>query len=76
MSIFNDPVIEPSPWPMSVTVSAEPEVIVSVTGISGNSYVLTYNGAAIGLVSPTTANADNVVAELPALFAEFKLANP
>ena len=76
MSIFNDPVIELSPWPMSVTVSAEPEAIVSVTGISGNSYVLTYNGAAIGLVSPTTANEANVDAELPALWAAFKSANP
>ena len=61
---------------MSVTVSAEPEVIVSVTGISGNSYVLTHNGAAIGLVSPTEANEANVEAELPALYAAFKLANP
>ena len=76
MSIFNDPVIELSPWPMSVTVSAEPEVIVSVTGISGNSYVVSYEGVAIGLVSPTEANELNVEAELPALYAAFKLANP
>ena len=76
MSIFNDPEIELSPWPMSVTVSAEPEVIVSVTGISGNSYVVSYEGVAIGLVSPTTANDANVEAELPALYAAFKEANP
>ena len=67
--------IELSPWPMSVTVSAEPEVIVSVTGISGNSYVVSYDGAAIGLESPTTASELNAEAELPALFASFKEAN-
>ena len=51
---------------MSVTVSAEPLVIVTVSGISGNSYVV--NGY-IGLESPTTANEANVEAELPALWA-------
>ena len=61
---------------MLVTVSATPEIIVSVTGISGNSYVLSYEGAAIGLVSPTVANEDNAEAELPALFATFKTVNP
>ena len=69
------PEIELSPWPMSVTVSAEPEVIVSVTGISGNSYVVSYEGVAIGLVSTTEANEANAEAELPALFATFKEAN-
>lgn len=75
MNLLTDP-IELSPWPMSVTVSTEPEVIVSVTGISGNSYVLNYDGAGIGLVSPTEANEANAEAELPALWATFKLANP
>ena len=75
MNLLTDP-IELSPWPMSVTVSTTPEVIVSVSGISGNSYVLSYDGAAIGLESPTTANETNVEAELPALWASFKLANP
>jgi len=75
MSLLTDP-IELSPWPMSVTVSTAPEVIVSVSGISGNSYVTTYDGAAIGLESPTEANEANVEAELPALFAAFKLSNP
>jgi len=65
-----------SPWPMSVTVSTEPEAIVSVTGISGNSYVFNYDGAGIGLVSPTVANEDNAEAELPALFTAFKASNP
>lgn len=51
---------------MSVTVSADPLVIVAVSGISGNSYVI---DGGIGLVSPTTANADNVEAELPILWA-------
>ena len=68
MSLLTDP-IELSPWPMSVTVSTSPEVIVSVTGISGNSYVVNHDGAAIGLESPTTANEANVEAELPALWA-------
>jgi hypothetical protein len=54
---------------MSVTVSTTPEVIVSVAGISGNSYVVNHDGAAIGFVSPTTANEDNVEAELPILWA-------
>jgi hypothetical protein len=54
---------------MSVTVSTTPEVIVSVTGISGNSYVVNHDGAAIGLESPTTANEANVEAELPVLWA-------
>lgn len=58
---------------MSVTVSSDPLVIVSVAGISGNSYVM--NGY-IGLESPTTANELNVESELPALWAAFKLANP
>ena len=75
MSLLTDP-IELSPWPMSVTVSTTPEVIVSVSGISGNSYVLSYDGASIGLESPTEANEANVEAELPALWAAFKLANP
>jgi hypothetical protein len=68
MSLLTDP-IELSPWPMSVTVSTTPEVIVSVTGISGNSYVVNHDGAAIGLESPTTANEANVEAELPVLWA-------
>ena len=55
-----------SPWPMSVTVSTNPLVVISVTGISGNSYVLQ---GGIGLVSPTTASAENVEAELPILWA-------
>lgn len=67
MSLIPEVII--SPWPILVTVSASPEVIVSVTGISGNSYVLNYDGAAIGLVSPTTANEDNVETELPILWA-------
>jgi hypothetical protein len=54
-----------SPWPMSVTVSADPLVILDVTGISGNSYVV----QGIGLESPTTANEANVEAELPVLWA-------
>jgi hypothetical protein len=62
-----------SPWPMTVTVSADPLVIVTVTGISGNSYVIDNR---IGLESPTTANELNVEDELPALWAAFKLANP
>ena len=70
------PEVELSPWPMSVTVSTTPEIILVVTGVSGNSYVLDYDGAAIGLVSPTVANEDNAEAELPALFATFKEANP
>ena len=76
MSMPITPEIELSPWPMSVTVSTDPEVIVSVTGTSGNSYVFSYDGAAIGLVSPTVANEANAEAQLPALFAAFKLANP
>lgn len=51
---------------MSVTVSADPLVIVAVSGISGNSYVI---DGGIGLVSPTTASAENVEAELPILWA-------
>ena len=62
--------IELSPWPMNVTVA--PDVIVTVEGISANSYVF----GSVGLVSPTTANEANVEAELPALFTAFKLANP
>ncbi len=50
---------------MSVTVSADPLVILDVTGISGNSYVV----QGIGLESPTTANEANVEAELPVLWA-------
>jgi hypothetical protein len=60
------PEAEISPWPMSVTVSTEPLVIITVTGISGNSYVLE---GGIGLESPTEANEANVEAELPALWA-------
>ena len=51
---------------MSVTVSADPLVIVTVSGISANSYVI---DGGIGLVSPTTASAENVEAELPILWA-------
>lgn len=70
MSLLTNPSeVELSPWPMSVTVSTTPEIIVSVTGISGNSYVFSYEGATIGLVSPTTANEANVEAELPVLWA-------
>lgn len=69
------PKIELSPWPILVTVSTTPEIILVVTGVSGNSYVLDYEGAAIGLVSPTVANEDNAEWELPALFTAFKLAN-
>jgi hypothetical protein len=58
------PEIEISPWPMTVEVA--PDVLVTVTGISGNSYVIE---GGIGLVSPTTANAENVEAELPILWA-------
>ena len=58
---------------MSVTASASPLVIIDVVGISGNSYVI---AGGVGLVSPTEANEANVEAELPALFAAFKLANP
>ena len=65
------PEIEISPWPM--TVEAAPTVFVTVSGISGNSYVI---DGGIGLVSPTTANDANVEAELPALYAAFKAANP
>ena len=65
--------LEISPWPMTVTVSADPLVIVTVTGISANSYVV---GGGIGLESPTTANEGNVEAELPALWAEHKTKNP
>ena len=67
--LTQQPAVELSPWPMSVTVSTEPEVIVTVTGISGNSYVVVHEGAAIGFVSPTTASEDNVEAELPVLWA-------
>ena len=67
MSLTPEAII--SPWPMSVTVSTHPEVIVTVTGISGNSYVINHDGAAIGLVSPTTANEDNAETELPILWA-------
>jgi hypothetical protein len=67
--LTQQPTVELSPWPMSVTVSTEPEVIVTVTGISGNSYVVLRDGAAIGFVSHTTANEDNVEAELPILWA-------
>jgi hypothetical protein len=63
---FPLPELEISPWPMSVTVSTEPLVIIVVTGISGNSYVLE---GGIGLESPTEANEANVEAELPALWA-------
>jgi hypothetical protein len=63
--------LEISPWPMTVTVA--PDVFVNVTEISANSYVV--NGG-IGLESPTTANEANVEAELPALWAAHKLANP
>jgi len=60
-----------SPWPMTVTVA--PDVFVNVTGISANSYVIDNR---IGLESPTAANEANVEAELPALWAAFKLTNP
>jgi hypothetical protein len=66
--LTQQPNTELSPWPMSVTVSTEPEVIVTVTGISGNSYVVLRDGAAIGFVSPTTASEDNVEDELPVLW--------
>jgi len=56
-----------------MTVTVAPDVHVNVSGISGNSYVV--NGY-IGLESPTTANDANVEAELPALWAAHKLANP
>lgn len=62
---------EISPWPM--TVEAAPNVLITVNGISGNSYVI---DGGIGLESPTTANELNVEAELPALYAAFKEANP
>ena len=55
---------------MMVTVA--PNVHITVECISGNSYVF----GSVGLESPTIANADNVEAELPALYAAFKLANP
>ena len=65
------PEIELSPWPMTVEVA--PTVFITVSGISANSYVI---DGGIGLESPTLANAENVEAELPALYAAFKLANP
>lgn len=60
---------ELSPWPITVTVAQD--VYVTVTGISGNSYVVNNR---IGLVSPTVANEDNVDAELPSLWAEHEAA--
>jgi len=60
-----------SPWPMTVTVA--PDTHLTVTGVSANSYVV---GGGIGLESPTTANEAHVEAELPALWAAFKEANP
>jgi hypothetical protein len=64
------PEVEISPWPM--TVSVAPDTLVTVTGISGNSYVI---DGFIGLESPTIANEANVEAELPALWASHNLAN-
>lgn len=65
------PDLEISPWPM--TVEAAPDVYVNVVGVSGNSYVI---DGGYGLESPTVANDQNVEAELPALYAAFKAANP
>ena len=56
-----------------MTVEAAPTVFVTVSGISANSYVI---DGGIGLESPTLANDANVEAELPALYAAFKAANP
>lgn len=55
-----------------MTVTVAPDVHINVEGISGNSYVF----GSVGLESPTLANEANVEAELPALYAAFKLANP
>ena len=48
-----------------MTVEVAPDEFVVVEGISGNSYVI----GSRGLESPTTASAENVEAELPALWA-------
>lgn len=60
---------ELSPWPFTIQVS-ESELI-TVIGVSGNSYVIQ---GGYGLESPTTANEENVEVELPSLYAAFKLA--
>ena len=52
-----------SPWPMTVEVAAN--TFVTVTGISGNSYII--NGY-LGYESPSIANETNVEAELPILW--------
>lgn len=72
--MITDTPVELSPWPMTVTVA--PDVLVVVTGLSGNCYVITDEGRAIGLESPTVASETSVEAELPALYAAFKEANP
>ena len=52
-----------SPWPM--TVEVDTDVFVTVTGVSGNSYVI---DGRIGIESLSTANETNVEAELPELW--------
>ena len=52
-----------SPWP--ITVEVDTDVFVTVTGISGNSYVI---DGRIGIESLTTASETNVEAELPELW--------
>lgn len=63
--------IETSPWPISVVINSD--LSVSVTGISGNSYII---DGYIGLESPTTANELNVLSEVPTLYNEFKSRGP
>ena len=66
--------VELSPWPMTVEVA--PDVLITITGLSGNAYVAMIDGKAIGLESPTTASDANAESELPALYAAYKEANP
>ena len=62
-----------SPFPLQVDCNG---TLVVVSGISGNSYVITDDrGRVVGLVSPTEATAENAPSELPALFAEHKALN-
>lgn len=60
-------------WPLTVTLPDDTEL--EVTGLSGNCYVVAWEGKAIGLESPTTASDTNAQAEVPALFADYLALN-
>jgi len=56
-------------WPILVTIS--PDVNITISGISGNSYVVNIGNSSIGLESPTVANELNAISEVPSLYNQF-----